>query len=68
MATHLIDVKCGSRTYYISHSGDTIYYSTEGRGKGTTSISGLKFRSNQILSTSTGKPASEFEICQKIGK
>jgi hypothetical protein len=68
MATHLTDLKCGGRTYYISHSGDTVYYSSEGRGKGSSSISGLKFRSNQIVDTSTGKPATEFQICQKMGK
>ncbi len=67
MATHLKDVRCGSRTYYISHSGDTVYYSTEGRGRGTSSLSGLKFRSNQIINTNTGKPATDYEICQKIG-
>ena len=68
MATHLIDLKCGGRTYYISHGGDTVYYSTAGRGKGTTEIRGLKFRSNQIVDTSTGRQATEFQICQKMGK
>ncbi len=68
VATHLIELKCGSRIYYISHSGDTIYYSTEGKGKGTTTIKGLKFKNNQILDASTNKQATEFAICQKMGK
>lgn len=68
MATHLKDLRCGSRTYYISHTGDIVYYSTSGRGQGTTSISGLKFRNNQIIDISTNKPASDFEICQRMGK
>ena len=69
MATHLTEIKGGERTYYISHSGDTVYYSTEGRGKGTTSIRGLKFRNNQIIDTSTNKPVgSDYEILKKMGK
>jgi len=68
MATHLMDLKCGGRTYYISHSSETVYYSSEGRGKGSSSIRGLKFRNNQIVDTTTGKPATEFQICQKMGK
>lgn len=69
MATPLKNVKCGDRTYYISHSGDTVYYSAEGPGKGTNSISGLRFSNNQIINTSTGKPVqSDYELCQKMGK
>lgn len=68
MATHLIDLKVGGKTYYISHGGETVYYSTSGRGQGSFSIRGLKFKNNQILNTSTGKPATDFEIAQKMGK
>lgn len=68
MATHLMDLKCGGRTYYISHGGETVYYSTSGRGRGSSSIKGLRFKSNQIIDTSTGKPATDFQICQKMGK
>ena len=68
MATHLMDLKCGGRTYYISHSGDTVYYSVESRGRGSTTIRGLKFRGNQIINTDNNKPASDFEICHKMGK
>lgn len=69
MATALTEVKIGDRKYYISHSGETVYYSTEGPGRGTTSIRGLKFKNNQIVDTSTGKPVtSDYQIAQKIGK
>jgi len=67
MATHLIDLKVGGKTYYISHGGETVYYSTFSRGKANGTIKGLKFKNNQILNTSTGKAATEFEIAQKIG-
>lgn len=30
MATHLMDLQCGGCTYYISHGGETVYYSTSG--------------------------------------
>lgn len=68
MATPLMDLRCGERTYYISHDGETVYYSTSGRGQGSSSIKGLKFKRNQIIDTSTGKPATDFMICQKMGK
>lgn len=68
MATPLRDIKIGGRTYYLSHGGDTMYYSTEGPGKGTTSIRGLAFKSNQIIDVSTGKPATDYQIAQKMGK
>ena len=69
MATHLTEIKGGERTYYISHSGDTVYYSTAGRGKGSTRIRGLKFRNNQIIDTNTNKPVgSDYEILKKMGK
>jgi len=68
MATHLLDLKCGSKTYYISHDGQDVYYSSSTRGRGESSIKGLKFKSNQIIDTSSGKPATEFAICQKMGK
>ena len=68
MATHLTDINCGGRTYHISHSGETVYYSTEGRGRGSASIKGLKFKNNQIIDTSSGKPATDYQICQKMGK
>lgn len=67
MATHLKDLKCGSKTYYISHSGTDIYWSTFGRGKGTNHAKGLKFKSNDIINNDTGKSATDYEICQKIG-
>ena len=67
MATHLIDLKCGSKTYYISYAGTTIYYSTFDRGQGTTSIHGLSFKNNEIVVNDTGKKATQFEICQKLG-
>lgn len=68
MATPLREITIGDRKYYLSHSGDTVYYSTEGPGRGTTTIRGLKFKSNQIIDTSTGKVASEYAIAQKMGK
>lgn len=68
MATHLMDIKIAGRTYYLSHNGETVYYSSSGRGQGSFSIKGLRFRGNQILDTSTGKPATEFLIAQKMGK
>lgn len=68
MATHLIELKCGSRKYYISHSGETVYYSAFGKGQANGTIKGLKFKNNQLIDTSTGKPATEFQICQRMGK
>ena len=68
MATHLMDLKCGGRTYYINHNGKDVYYSTSSRTAGSTRIRGLEYRSNQIIDTSTGRPATEFEICQKMNK
>jgi len=68
MATHLKDLKIGGRTYYISHGGETVYYSTSGRGQGSTSIKGLKFKNNQIIINDTGKSATEYEIATKMGK
>ena len=68
MATHLMDLNYGGRIYYISHGGETVYYSTTSRNHGSTSIKGLKFKNNQIIDTSTSKPATEFQIGQKMGK
>lgn len=68
MATALDTITIGGRKYYLSHSGETMYYSTEGPGKGTTTIRGLKFKSNQIIDTSTGKVATEYAIAKKMGK
>jgi len=68
MATHLKDLKIGDRTYYISHGGETVYYSTSGRGQGSTSIKGLKFKNNQIIVNDTGKSAKEYDIATKMGK
>ena len=38
MATHLMDLKCGGRTYYISHGGETTpdkrSFDNIGSGKG----------------------------------
>jgi hypothetical protein len=61
-----MDLKCGDRTYYISHGGETVYYSTTGRGQGSSIIKGLKFKSNQIFDNSTRKLATEFKICKLI--
>lgn len=68
MATPLRDITIGGRKYYLSHSGETVYYSTSGPGRGTTLIKGLKFKSNQIIDTSTNKAATEYVIAQKMGK
>jgi len=68
MATHLKEITCGKKTYYISHVGETIYYSTFGKGKGTTSIKGLKFKKNEIVDSDTNEKVTEFEICEKLSK
>lgn len=67
MATHLKDLKVGDKTYYISHGGETVYYSTFERGKANGTVKGMKFKNNQILNVSTGKAASDYEIGQKLG-
>ena len=66
MATYLKTVKCGSKSYYINHSGQDVYYSTSSKTAGTTSIKGIKFRNNQLLRNEDGKVASDFDICQCI--
>lgn len=68
MATALQSIPKGGRTYYLSHSGETVYYSTEGPGRGTTKVNGLVFKKNEILKKSTGKVATEYEIANEIGK
>ena len=68
MATHLKDLKIGDRTYYISHGGETVYYSTSGRGKGSTSIKGIKFKKNEIILNDTGEVATDYEIGTQIKK
>jgi len=68
MAEHLKEVKCGNKTYYISHNGETVYYGIS-KGKANNQMRGLKFKNNQIIDTSTNKPVmSDFIFCQIIGK
>ena len=72
MAAHLMDIKCGNRTYYISVNGETVYYSTEGRGKGTTTIKGVAFKKNALWDTLKGEKiegkTAGFHLCNKMGK
>ena len=65
MANFLIKIKCGDKTYNISHSGEDLYFSSSSSTGGFT-LRGMKFKSNEIKNTSTGKPANDFEICQAI--
>ncbi len=68
MATHLKDLKVGDKTYYISHTGETVYCSTERKGKGTRSLKGLKYKNNEIIKISTGKEATDMEVADCIKK
>jgi len=65
MAEHIMDLRCGNKKYYISHSGETVYYSTSGRGRGSTVIKGVKFKNNIIKDTSD-KILTETQICMKL--
>ena len=65
MANFLMKVKCGDTTYNISNSGEDVYFS-KSSSTGGFRLKGMKFRSNEIKNTSTGKPAGDFEICQAI--
>lgn len=65
MATAITEIKVGDKTYYLSQSGEDVYYSTSNRTGGLT-LKGVKFRNNQILKKSNNRPMTEFEIAQAI--
>ena len=65
MAIHLTKIKCGDNTYSLSYSGEDIYFSKSSSTGGFT-LKRMKFKHNEIKSTATGKPATDFEICQAI--
>jgi len=65
MAEHIMDLICGNKKYYISHSGETVYYSTSGRGRGSTVVKGVKFKNNTIKDFS-GNKLTETQICMKL--
>lgn len=68
MATHIMELKCGGTIYYISHSGIDVYFSTSGRGVGTSKIKGVKFSNNQIIDSNNSKPVTEPQLCIKINQ
>lgn len=47
MATHLRDVRKNGHCYFISYAGENVYYSKDSRGKGTTTINGIKYKSSK---------------------
>jgi len=65
MAEYLKTLKCGGKTYYVSHSGSDVYYNSSSKTGGFT-LKGAKFVSNEIKVN--GKPASDFDLCQAIAK
>ena len=65
MAEHIMDLKCGNKKYYISHSSETVYYSTSGRGRGSIELKGVKFKKNLIIDSS-GNKLTEPQLCMKI--
>lgn len=67
MSEYLISIKIGEKKYHISHSGETVYYSSSSKTGGTT-LKGIKFKNNQLINTSTNKEATEFNIAQAIEK
>jgi len=69
MATHLVTIQHNNRNYFIGHGGETVYYSTLGKGRGTSIVKGLKFKGNRLVDNATGKEVeSNFIIGQKISK
>lgn len=47
MAIHLRDVRHKSSLYFICYEGENVYYSKDSRGRGTTTINGIKYKSSK---------------------
>jgi hypothetical protein len=65
MATHIRDVRCGNKTYYLSINAQDVYFSSTSKSGGL-SLKGIKNYHNELRNTSNNKAASDFDLCQAI--
>ncbi len=64
MADFLITIQVGNKKYNLSHSGETVYYSSSSKTGGTT-LKGVKFKNNQLID-SDNNALNNFQIAQKL--
>jgi len=67
MATYIMDIKCGDKKYYLSVSGQDVYFNSSSKTGGFT-LKGIKNYNNELRTISDNKPASDFALCQAIKK
>lgn len=70
MATHFLSIKVSDKTYHLSHSGETVYYSSSSK-TGGTALKRAKFVSsrNEFLlfdGRNYALPKSHYEIAEAI--
>lgn len=63
MATHLRDVRKNGQCYFVSYEGENVYYSKDSRGKGTTTIHGIKYKyQKEQFVYPNGTPIQENDV------
>ena len=68
MSIYIKTVKCGDKSYYLSISGEDVYFSSTSKTGGTR-LKGIKNYNNILKSTKTNKKVdSDFIICEAISE
>lgn len=67
MAEYATTIKYGDRSFYLSISGEDVYFSSSNKTGGLT-LKGIKHKNNQMIDTSTGKPATNYQLGQALAR